>query len=242
MRALVFAKRNIKELFRDPLNIFFATFFPIMILFIFAFIQKNVPESIFKLEVLTPGVAVFGLSFISLFSGVLISKDRTSLLFMRLFASPMTSKDFIIGYTLPLLPVALAQSIIVYGTAILLGLPLTINILTSVIVLIPTMFIFIAIGLIAGGLLTDKQVSGLCGGLLTNASGWLSGAWFDVKLIGGGFETVANLFPFVHSVNVARAVMDGTFNILSTSFIVTILYALVLMGLSIFIFKRKMKF
>lgn len=242
MRSLVFAKRNIKELIRDPLNIFFAAFFPIVILFIFAFIQKNVPESIFKLEILTPGVAVFGLSFISLFSGILISKDRTSLLFMRLFASPMTSKDFIIGYILPLLPIAVAQSIIVYGTALLLGLSFTINILTSIVILIPTMFIFIAIGLIAGALLNDKQVSGLCGGLLTNVSGWLSGAWFDVKLIGGGFATFANMFPFIHSVNVARAAMDGTFSILSTSFIITILYAIVLILISIFVFNKKMKF
>lgn len=240
MRSLVFAKRNVKELIRDPLNIVFIIF-PVAFLLIFDLIRKNAPENVFQLESLTPGIAVLSLSFISLFSAVLISKDRTSLLFMRLFASPMTSKDFIIGYMLPLLPAALTQIMIVYILAIFLGLPLSINILLSIIVLIPTLFIFIAIGLIAGSLFNEKQVSGLCGGVLTNVSAWFSGAWIDVELVGGTFAVIANVLPFIHSVNIAREAINGTFSVLSPSFLINVLYAVLLVILSIVTFKGKMK-
>ena len=112
-----FSGRNTKEMLRDPLNLAFGLGFPVVLLLLLTAIQRNIPVDLLQLEQLTPGVALFGLSFISLFSATLISKDRTTSFLMRLFASPMRSTDYILGYTLPLLPMALVQVLLCYLVA-----------------------------------------------------------------------------------------------------------------------------
>ena len=93
MRMLNFAKRNFKELVRDPLNLIFEIALPIFLLIIFQ--QFNIPEEAYKLENFTPGIIIFGFSFITLFTGSLIAKDRESSLLIRLGTSPMKPKDYI---------------------------------------------------------------------------------------------------------------------------------------------------
>jgi len=237
---MVFASRNGKELLRDPLNLAFSIGFPLAVLFLFSIIGKNVPESIFAIESIAPGVAVFGLSFIALFSGTLISKDRTSSFLMRLFTTPLKASDYIIGYILPLLPMAIAQSTVCFIVSFFLGLEVSINVLLALVVLIPTAALFIGIGLLVGSLLNDKQVGGLCGALLTNLSAWLSGAWFDVRLIGGAFETIAYLLPFAHAVDAARAAISGDYASILPHLLWVIGYAVVILAIAIVVFKRKM--
>ncbi len=238
--TMPFVSRNRKEILRDPLNLAFGIGFPLVVLFLLSAIQANVPVSLFEVEQLTPGVAVFGLSFISLFSGMLIAKDRTSSFLMRLFASPLTAADYIFGYTLPLLPIAILQSAICFIAAFPLGLKINVNILLGLVVLIPAALLFIGIGLLTGSLLNDKQVGGVCGALLTNLSAWLSGTWFDISLVGGVFETIANLLPFFHAVEATRAAVNGNYTNIFPHLWWVIGYAVVILGAAILVFKNKM--
>lgn len=241
MKYLVFSSRNQKEIIRDPLNIMFGVGFPIVILLIFTAIQRNIPENeMFKINNLAPGIAVFGLSFISLFSGILIAKDRQSSFLMRLFASPLKSSDFIIGYTLPLLPVGIVQSIICFVFAWILGFSFNLNTLLAIIILIPASLIFIGIGLLSGTLLNEKQVGGFCGALLTNVNAWLSGAWFELTLIGGWFKKIAYLLPFAHTVDATRAAVSGDYKNIFPHLWWILGYALVLMIIAIYVFNKKM--
>jgi len=241
MKTLAFASRNTKEILRDPLNLAFGIGFPLAILFLLSIIQSNVPVSLFAIENLVPGIAVFGFSFISLFSGLLIAKDRGTSFLMRLFSSPLTGANFILGYTLPLLPVAIVQSVICFIAAFFLGLPVSVNVLMVFVVLIPASILFIAIGLLAGSLLTDKQVGGICGALLTNLSAWLSGTWFDLNLVGGGFKQVAYRLPFVHAVEASRAALVGNYAGIFPHLWWVIGYATVILFLAIWAFSKKMK-
>jgi ABC-2 type transport system permease protein len=195
MRLLVFASRNRKELLRDPLNLAFGIGFPLVLLLLLSVIQRNVPVSLFEIEKLAPGIVVFGLSFISLFSGTLIAKDRTTSFLVRLFASPLTGSDFILGYTLPVLPMAILQSAITFGAAFFLGLAVNVNVLIALVVLIPAAVLFIAIGLLAGTVFTDKQVGAVCGALLTNVAAWLSGTWFSLDLVGARSRRLPTCSP-----------------------------------------------
>jgi ABC-2 type transport system permease protein len=240
MRTLAFADRNRKEILRDVMNLAFGLGFPVVILLLLTAIQANVPVDLFQLEELTPGVAVFGLSFISLFSGLLIAKDRSSALMMRLFTSPMKARDFILGYTLPLLPMAIAQVAVCFGVAYLLGLKPSWSILTTLLVLVPAALLFIAIGLLCGTLFNDKQVGGICGALLTNLSAWLSGTWFDLSLVGGAFKKAADLLPFSHAVNAGRAALAGNLPAAYPELVWVSGYALALLAIAILVFTRKM--
>lgn len=240
MRTRAFALRNYKEMIRDKLNIVFGLGFPIIILLLLSMIQSNIPVSLFEVNQLTPGIAVFGLSFISLFSGMLIAKDRASSFMLRLFTSPLKSSNFILGYTIPLLPLAMAQIAVCFIVALILGLKATVSILMTIVVLIPAAVVFISIGLLCGSVFNDKQVGGVCGALLTNLSAWLSGTWFDVNLVGGAFKTIAEALPFIHAVNAGRAALAGNYAAVFPDLWWVIGYAVALTVLAIVVFTHKM--
>ena len=207
MKLLTFSGRNAKEILRDPLTAAFGLGFPIVLILLLSALQANIPVSLFELESLTPGMTIFGLSFMTLFSATLIAKDRESTFLQRLYTSPLTAADFIFGYALPILPMAVAQCILCYIVALILGLSATVNILYAVLFILPAALFFIALGLLFGSLFNVKQVGGLCGALLTNLTAWLSGIWFDLALVGGAFKKIAYLLPFVHAVELERAVL-----------------------------------
>ena len=241
MKLMSFALRNTKEILRDKLNIFFGLGFPLVILLLLTVIQSNVPVELFALDRLIPGIVLFGFSFVSLFSATIISKDRQSSLMMRLLGSPLRPTDFILGYTLPLLPLAILQALVCFIAAIILGLEFSWNIFLCIAVLIPATVLFIAIGLLCGTLLNDKQVGGVCGALLTNLSAWLSDTWFDVSLAGGAFEKIANALPFIHAVKAGRLALSGDYGGIMSELIWVIAYALVLTALAVIVFKAKMQ-
>ena len=211
MRMLTFAGRNTKEILRDPLNLAFGLGFPLVLILLLSAIQANVPVELFEIRHLTPGITVFGLSFMTLFSATVISRDRSSSLLQRLYTTPLTPVDFILGYTLPIIPLAVAQCVVCYIAAVILGLEVTVNILYAIVFIIPVSCLYIALGLLFGSILNDKQVGGVCGALLTNLSAWLSGTWFDLELVGGVFQKIAYMLPFVHAVEMERAALAGDF-------------------------------
>lgn len=241
MRMLAFANRNAKEVLRDPLNLAFGLGFPLVLIFLLSAIQANVPVKLFEIEYLTPGITVFGLSFMTLFSATIIAKDREHSLLQRLYTTPMTPIDFILGYTLPIIPIAVAQCIICYVTAIILGLEMTINILYAVIFIIPVSILNIALGLLFGSILNDKQVGGICGALLTNLSAWLSGTWFDLSLVGGFFQKIAYALPFVHAVEMERAVLSGNYVGIFPHIWWVLGYAFLTLAAAVLLFLRQMK-
>lgn len=241
MKMVAFAGRNTKEILRDPLNLAFGLGFPLVLILLLSAIQANIPVELFELQHLTPGIAVFGLSFMTLFSATIIAKDRSSALLQRLYTTPMTPTDFILGYTLPMLPISLGQAAICYGAAVVLGLEMTVNVFYSVLFIIPICLLYVALGLLCGSVLNDKQVGGICGALLTNLSAWLSGIWFDLDLVGETFRKAAYALPFVHAVELERAVLAGDFTGIFAHLWWVLGYTAVLVALAVLLFLQQMK-
>ena len=241
MKMLTFSARTAKEILRDPLNLVFGLGFPVVLILLLSAIQANIPVSLFEIESLAPGITVFGLSFMTLFAATLIAKDRGSSLLQRLYTTPLTAKDFILGYTLPILPISVAQTLICYIFAVILGLEVNGRILLAVVSILPVALLFIALGLLCGSIFTDKQVGGICGALLTNLSAWFSGIWFDLELVGGAFRQVAYLLPFVHAVEMERAVIGGNYAQIFPHIFWVLGYALVILAAAVFAFLRQMK-
>lgn len=241
MRMWTFAKRNLKEIVRDPLNLAFLFGFPVVLLLLLSAIQANIPVSMFEIAHLSPGIAVFGLAFLTLFSATLIAKDRQSSLMHRLYTTPMTPVDFILGYTLPLLPIALAEGVVCYLFAVILRLEISVRILLAILLLLPVALLYIGLGLLCGSVFNDKQVGGICGALLTNLSAWLSGIWFDLALVGGAFQKIANLLPFVHAVELERAAIAGDFGAIWSHLWWVLGYAVVALATAVVLFLRQMK-
>ena len=241
MRMLTFARRNAKEILRDPINLFFGLGFPIVLIVLLSAIQANIPAELFEIQHLTPGITVFGLAFLTLFSATIIAKDRGSSLLQRLYTTPLTGFDFIVGYMLPMLPIAIGQTVICYLFAIPLGLTVRPSMIYAIIGVVPVAVFNIALGLLCGSIFGVKQVGGICGALLTNLSAWLSGVWFDLELVGGAFQKIANVLPFVHAVELCRAVLAGDYGQILPHLWWVLGYAVAILVLAILLFLRQMK-
>ncbi|MBQ2955386.1 MAG: ABC transporter permease [Clostridia bacterium] len=241
MRMMTFARRCAREILRDPLNLAFGLGFPLVLLVLLSSLQANIPVSLFEINSLTPGITVFGLSFMTLFSATLVSKDRERALLQRLYTTPLTGPDFILGYMLPILPIALGQAALCYLAAIPLGLSMHVNVLYAIVGLIPMAAFNIALGLLCGSIFGVKQVGGLCGALLTNLSAWLSGVWFDLKLVGGAFEKAANALPFAHAVQMEKALIAGNFEAAAAHVLPVALYAALAAAAAVVCFLGQMK-
>ena len=241
MKLLAFARRCAKEILRDPLNLGFGLGFPLVLLVLLSSLQANIPVSLFEIDTLTPGITVFGLSFMTLFAATLIAKDRQSAFLQRLYTTPLTGLDFILGYMLPILPIALGQTVICYLFAFFLGLTVSVNIVYAIIGISPMAIFNIALGLLCGSVLGVKQVGGICGALLTNLSAWLSGVWFDLTLVGGVFEKIANALPFVHAVEMEKALLMGDFQTAAAHILPILLYSVLITAVAVLCFLRQMK-
>ncbi len=241
MKMLTFARRNAREILRDPLTFGFSLGFPLVLLYLFSAIQANIPVPMFELPHITPGLAVFGLSFMTLFSATLIAKDRESALMARLYTTPLGPTDFILGYMLPILPIAMGQSLVYFGAAVALGLELSVNILYCVLFILPISLLYIGLGLLCGSCLNVKQVGGICGALFTNLSAWLSGTWFDLELVGGTFRDIAYCLPFVHAVELERAVLTGTWGDVLPHLAWVLGYGVAATALAVWLFLKQMK-
>ena len=242
-QTMLLSQRTAKEVLRDPLTVFFGLGFPLVVLGLLSAIQANIPDavSLFVPEKLVPGITVFGLSFMTLFSALLVSRDRCSALLLRLYTTPLRPAHYIFGYLLPMLPMALAQTALCYVFGLILGLPWKMTILTAVVMNLPAAMVFISLGLLCGSLLNDKQVGGVCGALLTNLSAWLSGIWFDVMLVGGAFAAAAKVLPFYHAVELARAAYAGTLGSALPHLWVVLAWAAGLSAAAVWAFLRQMK-
>jgi len=241
MRMMAFAKRCAKEILRDPINLGFGLGFPLLLLLLLSAIQKNIPVNLFEIDAVTPGMTVFGLSFMTLFAATLVAKDRESAFLQRLYTTPLTGLDFIAGYMLPLLPIALGQTTICYLFAIPLGLTLSVNLVYAIIGMLPMAVFHIALGLLCGSIFRVKQVGGICGALLTNLSAYLSGVWFDLKLVGGFFETIADVLPFYHAAAMEKALFRGELGLAATHILPIAFYSVIVTVIAVLCFLGQRK-
>ena len=236
MRMLNFAKRNFKELTREPIGLVFEIILPIFLLFIFQ--QIDIPGEEYKLVNFTPGIILFGFSFISLFTATLVAKDRSSSLLVRLGTSPMRSSDYILGYILSLLPIIIIQNILFFMVAMLLGLSFSVNIIYTILISIVLSILFISLGILIGSVTSEKSSSGI-GSIIVQLVCFTSGMYFSKDIVGKGFAFVCEMLPFESTLNIIRGVLNNS-GIGLRSIIVFLIYTIVIVVLSIIMFKKKM--
>ena len=249
MKSKVFAVRTWKEIMRDPLSYIFCLGFPLVMLVIMSIIDKSIPAEagmqVFRIRNLAPGIAYFGLTFVMLFTSVQVSKDRTTALLLRLYASPMKPVEYVLGYTIPMVVLAVVQMVICFGVSVVIGLCTgdTLGIsemLLSVMALLPSVFLFVGFGILFGTLVNEKAAPGLCS-ILISAAGMIGGIWMDIDGMGGAIKTVARALPFYHGVSLARLPFWETAEGTMEHLLWTIVCGVLVYGLAVTVFRSKMK-
>lgn len=238
MRALNFAKRNFKEIMRDPLSIIFAVILPLFLLFIFQ--QFDIPTDNYKIENFTPGIIIFSFSFITLFTAMLISKDRSTSLLIRLGISPMKPMDYIFGYIISIIPIIIIQNILFFILAVILELNFSINIIWAALISIVIAVLFIAMGILIGSIFSEKASSGISS-IVVQLVCFTSGMYFSKDMLGDIFSKVCDYLPFDSCVTIIKGVMNNKLDLISLrNIVVFIVYLLVTLVVSIIVFRKKM--
>jgi ABC-2 type transport system permease protein len=235
MRFMELAKRNFKEMFLDYLSVGLAIAFPPALLLVF----QAIPDWLTPTQ-LTPGIVIFGFAMLTFSSGMILAKDRDSALLSRLLTAPLRANDFISAYSLPYIPVALIQIVVVFAIGSLLGLEISGNIGLVFLVLFVMSIGYIGLGMTLGSLLTYNQVS--IAWIAINLLTIFGGAWMDLDEIGGAIQSTMNALPFTHAIDAARDVMvHGVgFSDIATDFYWVLGYTLVFFTLGVFLFRRRM--
>lgn len=249
MRSKVFAKRTLIELLRDPLSYIFCLGFPLVMLIIMTIVNESIPQeanmTVFQIANLAPGIAVFGLTFVMLFTCLQVGKDRSTAFLIRLYASPMKSWNFIAGYTYPVMIIAVLQSVITLIASVIVGAMngyefQFINLILCLLILIPSAVLFIGLGLFFATLVNDKAAPGISSICITAVS-LLGGIWMDVDAIGGTLANVCKVLPFYHGVKAARMAISGDFSGIGKPLGIILLYACIIYLLAVFVFRKKMQ-
>ncbi|MBT8164584.1 MAG: ABC transporter permease [Acidimicrobiia bacterium] len=238
MRYAELAKRNFKEVWRDPLSLALTIGLPVLMLVVLQALGGA--DEFFEATSLAPGIALFGFVMLMFSAAMTISRDRESALFSRLLTTPLRSSDFVAGYSVPYLPVAGIQAAVIFGIGVLFGLEVAGSILLVMLVLLLVAILFIALGMIIGALFTFKQVPFAYMVILLLAI--FGGAWVDIEAIGGVFKTVGDLFPFAHALAAARDVMlDGAgLGDIAGDLYWVLGYTVVIVGLAVLAFRHRM--
>ena len=249
MKSKVFAVRTWKEIARDSLSYIFCLGFPIVMLVIMSVVDSSIPAEagpqVFHLPNLAPGIAYFGLTFVMLFACIQVSKDRATALLLRLYASPMKPLDYILGYTMPMVILAVVQTVICFGASLVVGVCIgetlpTGDLLLSALALLPSMLLFVGFGILFGTLVGEKAAPGLCS-ILISAAGMIGGIWMDMDSIGGVLAKVAKALPFYHGVTLARLPFRETAEGVAEHMIWTVVCGVLVYGVAIAVFRSKMK-
>ena len=249
MKSRVFGERNLKEMVRDPISYLFCLGFPLVMLVIMTIVDQGIPKQaqmeIFKIPFLAPGIAVFGFCFIMIFNCIQVAKDRSTAFLIRLYISPMKPMEYILGYTIPLIPLAYIQATICFLASIILGAitgnQLEVqNLFFCYVALLPSVILFIAFGMLFGTLLSEKAAPG-ASSIIISVAGMIGGIWMDVDSMGAGFKNVCKVLPFYHGVKAARMALGGNLEDIATPLLIVTVYAVILMIIAALVFKVKMQ-
>ncbi|MCR5583981.1 MAG: ABC transporter permease [Lachnospiraceae bacterium] len=249
-RTICFAKRNFTEMSRDILSYIFCVAFPLAMLVIMTLVNESIPKeagmTIFRIDNLSGGVAVFGQTFVMLFTALSVSKDRSGSFLIRLFASPMKSSDFTNGYILPMLFISVIQACMIMIASLIIsfitGFDLNLlGLLAGLCVLIPSAVFFTSIGLIFGTLFNQNAAPGLCS-IIISLGSFIGGIWFDAEGTGGILLKIAKCLPFFYCTKLVRCAVSLDFGKdFLLSFAVVLSCAVFFALLSSVLFKTKMK-
>lgn len=237
MRTIIFAQRSFKEIVRDPLSIIFAVILPLFLLCIFQ--QFKIPNEVYNIENFTPGIIIFSLAFITMFTASLVAKDRCLSLTIRLGVSPMKGIDYILGYILSVIPLILIQNILFFIAAIMFGLKFNINIIYTILSVIPISILFILFGILIGTITTEKSSSGISS-IIVQLVAFTSGMYFTTDMVGSTFSTICHILPFESALNITKDILNSNYNNILSSILIVGIYTVIVIILTIILFKRKM--
>ena len=235
MRFMELARRNLREMYRDPLHIGLAIALPVGLLLVF----QAIPDW-FTPTFLVPGIVLMGFAMVTDSSGMILARDRERALLSRLLTAPLRAIDFISAYSLPYLLVVIVQIVVIFAVGALLGLEMSGNAALAFLVLFVMSIGYIGLGMILGSVFTYTQASLVW--IVVMLLTVFGGAWMDLAEIGGGLQSAMDVLPFAHALDATRDVIvhGAGFADIATDFYWVLAYTVAFFFLGVLLFRRRM--
>jgi ABC-2 type transport system permease protein len=187
-----------------------------------------------------PGIAVYGLMILIATAAEIIAGDREKGFLSRMFTTPARPSDFILGYSLPFIPVLIVSALVYLGVGMGLGLTIVGNLGHAFLIFFLIGLCAIGVGMIVGSLIKSESQAGISW-LFIVPMAMISGAWFTVDRMPSVLKSIADVLPFIHAIDASRAVVNGSsFSAITLDIYWLFGWAVVLFATGILLFRRTM--
>jgi len=187
-----------------------------------------------------PGIAVYGLMILIATAAEIIAGDREKGFLSRMFTTPARPSDFILGYSLPFIPVLIVSALVYLGVGMGLGLTIVGNLGHAFLIFFLIGLCAIGVGMIVGSLIKSESQAGISWLFIVPVA-MISGAWFTVDRMPSALKSIADVLPFIHAIDASRAVVNGSsFSAITLDIYWLVGWAVVLFAVGIVLFRRTM--
>jgi len=203
----------------------------------------HIETEITYIDFIAPGIIIFGLLILIPTSARIIVHDKEKGFLSRLLTTPLRPVEFISGYSLCLVVIAIAQIIIFILVGWLLGMDIVGSIGLAFLVFLLTALCSIGIGMVVAALSkTENQAEPLCW-IFAMPLAMLSGCWFSVEMLPSYLRNVAYAFPYAHAIDASKAVITRGVGIEVVSSDVLFLagWAVGVFAIGVILFRRSMR-
>ncbi len=213
-KTLVIAELEARKLRHDPTEVITRAVQPMLWLLVFgevftrvrAIPTGNVPY----IDFMAPGILAQSVLFISIFYGIAIIWERDLGIIHKFLASPTPRAALVLGKALSASVRALAQGVIIYVLAALLGVHVNWNplaLLGVFIIVVLGAALFSTLSLIIACLVKTRERFMGIGQVLTMPLFFASNAIYPISIMPGWLQVISQGNPLTYEVDALRALM-----------------------------------
>jgi len=203
----------------------------------------HIETDIDYVDFMGPGIIIFGLLILIPTSARIMVRDKEKGFLSRLLTTPARPVDFISGYSLSLVAVAIAQIIIFIAAARGLGMDIVGSLWLAFLVFLLVSLSSIGIGMVVASLSKSENQAEPLSWLFAMPLALLSGCWFSIELMPTYLRNVAYAFPYAHAIDASRAVLIRGVGLeaIGSDFLFLVGWAAVIFVIGVVLFRRGMR-
>ena len=203
----------------------------------------HIETEITFIDFMGPGIIVFGILILIPTSARIMVSDKEKGFLSRLLTTPTRPLDFISGYSLCLVVIAITQIIIFVAAAWGFGMDIVGSLWLAFLIFLLTGLCSIGIGMVVASLTkTENQAEPLCW-LFAMPLAMLSGCWFSIEMLPSYLRAAAYAFPYAHAIDASRGVLIRGVGLeaISNDLLFLIGWAVAIFAIGVILFRRSMR-
>ena len=203
----------------------------------------HIETEITYIDFMGPGIIIFGLLILIPTSARVMVRDKEKGFLSRLLTTPARPLDFISGYSLCLVAIAIVQIIIFIAAAWGFGMDIVGSLWLTFLIFLLTALSSIGIGMVVASLSkSENQAEPLCW-IFAMPLAMLSGCWFSIEMLPSYLRNIAYAFPYAHAIDASRGVLIRGVGLeaLISDLLFLVGWAVVIFAVGVILFRRSMR-